>query len=136
MVVPRRRRAAGSSTRTRGDARGELIAFCRRLPHATEDIKWEKNLVFSVGKKMFAVFNATGEDGVSFKAAQATFKALTKISGIAPAPYLARHHWVALEKAATLPRAALKELIRESYELVSAKLPAGVRKRLGLHGER
>ena len=28
---------------------------CLELPHATEDIKWETNLVFSVGEKMFAI---------------------------------------------------------------------------------
>ncbi len=111
---------------------GELIAFCRRLPHATEDIKWEKNLVFSVGEKMFAVFNATGADGVSFKAAPDTFGDLTKVEGIAPAPYLARHHWVALERVKALPMPALKELLHESHGLVGAKLSAGVRRKLGI----
>ena len=31
-----------------------LVAFCRSLPGATEDIKWEHDLIFSVGGKMFA----------------------------------------------------------------------------------
>jgi predicted DNA-binding protein (MmcQ/YjbR family) len=39
-----------------------------QLPGATEDIKWETNLVFSVGEKMFAVSGAEGsERGISFK---------------------------------------------------------------------
>lgn len=38
-----------------------LISFCRNLPKATEDIKWGKDLVFSVGNKMFAVFRSGGQ---------------------------------------------------------------------------
>lgn len=29
--------------------------LCRSLPGATEDLKWESSLVFSVGGKMFAI---------------------------------------------------------------------------------
>lgn len=28
---------------------------CLALPHVTEDVKWETNLVFSVAEKMFAI---------------------------------------------------------------------------------
>ena len=43
--------------------------------------------------------------------------------GIIPAPYSARSHWVALEREDALPRAQIKRLIRQSYDLVIAKLP-------------
>ena len=29
--------------------------LCRALPHVTEDIKWDDDLVFSIGGKMFIV---------------------------------------------------------------------------------
>jgi len=50
-----------------------LIAFCRDLPSATEDIKWGKDLVFSVGEKMFAVFDTEDDTKVCFKATPAMF---------------------------------------------------------------
>src|ERR1700687_4728867 len=30
-------------------------AFCLSLPHVTEDIQWEDNLLFRIAKKMFCV---------------------------------------------------------------------------------
>lgn len=42
--------------------------LCRALPGATEDVKWESNLVFSVAAKMFAVTGVDGDaNGISFK---------------------------------------------------------------------
>ena len=32
-----------------------IRTFCLALPSVTEDVKWEKDLVFSIGAKMFAV---------------------------------------------------------------------------------
>ena len=112
--------------------RHPLVAFCRKLPHATEDIKWEKDLCFSIGGKMFAVFDVDHLDHVGFKTTPATFAMLTKQAGIIPAPYAARFHWVAMRNPKPLPRAALKALIKESYQLVAAKLPRKVRKKLGM----
>lgn len=129
---PARKESSQAGGRRGAGSRDKLIGLCRSLPHATEDIKWEKNLVFSVGDKMFAVFNATGGEGLSFKAAPNTFKALTKWDGITPAPYLARHRWLALERISALPLSWLMELLRQSYEQVAARLPAGTRKKLGL----
>ncbi|MEK7726838.1 MAG: MmcQ/YjbR family DNA-binding protein [candidate division KSB1 bacterium] len=57
--------------------REALIQFCRKLPHATEDVKWGSNHVFSIGGKMFAVFDLNDDVSVSFKAAPATFDLLT-----------------------------------------------------------
>ena len=42
--------------------RSALLAYCRSLPRATEDIKWGNDLIFSVGDKMFAGFSNTGKD--------------------------------------------------------------------------
>jgi hypothetical protein len=43
--------------------------------------------------------------------------------GIIPAPYMARAKWVALETKEALGIEELKQLLRESYDLVFAKLP-------------
>lgn len=94
------------------------------LPHVTEQIQWEDHLLFKVGGKMFAI-TSLGPAGVrlSFKSTPEKFAELTEIPGVIPAPYMARNFWVALERWDALRRAELEELIRESYELVFAKLP-------------
>lgn len=114
--------------------RESLIQFCRQLPHATEDVKWDSNHVFSIGGKMFAVFDLNNGVSVSFKATPATFDLLTTKIGVIPAPYLARANWIAVIKPKALPLAVIKQLLRESYHLVAAKLPMNVKKELRLTG--
>ena len=111
-------------------SRAKLLALCRRLPHATEDVKWKKDLVFSVGDKMFACLNAEEGDGISFKTSPTTFERLTQQPGIIPAPYAARFHWVLVTSAKALPLDMLQELIQESHRLVMEKLPAKTRRKL------
>ena len=110
--------------------RESLIQFCRQLPHVTEDVKWGCDLVFSLGGKMFAVFDLNDAEKVSFKTAPATFALLTSKTGVIPAPYLARANWIAVVNPKALPTAVMKQLLRESYHLVAAKLPAKVKKEL------
>jgi len=112
--------------------RDSLIQFCRKLPHATKDIKWGCDLVFSIGGKMFAVFDLNDTVKVSCKATPATFAMLTTKEDVIPAPYLARANWIAIVKAKALSLAVIKQLLRESYHLVAAKLPAKVKKELRL----
>lgn len=109
-----------------------FATFCRKLPHITEDVKWESNLVFSVGGKMFAVFELPDFSHVSFRTTPWLFSTLISKEGIDPAPYLARYNWVLVTKPRALPPAMLKQLLRESFQLVAAGLPAKKRKELGL----
>ncbi len=69
---------------------------------------------------------------VSFKCTPEEFAELVEREGIVPAPYLARNHWVLLENLDVLPRTELKRLIKDSYDMVAAKLPKKVRVELGL----
>jgi predicted DNA-binding protein (MmcQ/YjbR family) len=97
---------------------------CLSFPHATENVQWVKDLVFKVGGKMFAVASLEpGEHVFSFKCSPEKFAELIETPGIVPAPYLARAHWVAFERGDVLPRAETKVLLRQSYNLVFAKLP-------------
>lgn len=94
------------------------------LPNVTEQIQWEDHLLFKIGGKMFAL-TTLGPEGVrlSVKSTPEKFYELTEIPGVIPAPYMARNHWVALERWDVLRRSEMEELIRESYQLVLAKLP-------------
>ena len=105
---------------------------CLSFPHATEQVQWGNDLVFKIGGKMFAI--ATLEPGdhlFSFKCTPDAYAELTEKPGIVPAPYLARASWVAFQRADALPRAEVKKLLRQSYELVLAGLPKKIQAELG-----
>ena len=100
-------------------------AYCMSFPHATEKVQWGNDLVFKIGGKMFAVtiLDAASKYCVSLKCSEEKFAELIEQKGIDPAPYSARYHWVALQSFDVLSDRELKELLRESYDLVFAKLP-------------
>ncbi len=99
-------------------------AHCLTLPHTTEHVLWGDDLVFKIGGKMYAVaVMVPHKVAMSFKCTPEVFAELVERPGIIPAPYSARSHWVALEREDALPRAETKRRIRESYELVFARLP-------------
>jgi predicted DNA-binding protein (MmcQ/YjbR family) len=108
-----------------------LRDFCLSLPHTTEQIQWEDDLVFKVGGKMFAVTALEpGMHWMSFKCSDEDFAELIERSGIVPAPYLARAHWVAVESESTVPRAELQELLTKAHAIVFAKLPKRMQSQL------
>jgi predicted DNA-binding protein (MmcQ/YjbR family) len=103
-----------------------LRPFCLSLPHATEDVQWEHDLLFRIAGKMFCVANlepAVSRTKIAFKCTPETFAELVEIEGIIPAPYMARNHWVAIQEMNALRRSAIEDLIRHSYQLVRDKLP-------------
>jgi len=107
----------------------QLRKFCLAFPGVTEDIKWGADLCFSVGGKMFTVTSADSRDtGVSVKTTPEKFAELTERPGIIPAHYVARYHWITIEDLKAVTSAELKDLIRESYQMVFDKLPARVKK--------
>jgi predicted DNA-binding protein (MmcQ/YjbR family) len=111
----------------------KIREYCLSLPHATEEVLWQKDLVFKIGGKMFAVIglDAGPASQFSFKCTQEEFAELTELDGIIPAPYAARYHWVAVQKPGALNQAEIKRLIRDSYEMVKAKLPKKTLAQLG-----
>jgi predicted DNA-binding protein (MmcQ/YjbR family) len=103
-----------------------IRSFCLSLPHATEDVQWEHNLLFRIAGKMFCVANlepAVSPTKLSFKCTPEKFAELVEVEGIIPAPYMARNHWVAILELDALRRPELEELVRNSYQLVREKLP-------------
>jgi predicted DNA-binding protein (MmcQ/YjbR family) len=108
---------------------GKLKKHCAALPGATSDIKWGKDLCYSVGGKMFAVMCETGEHAhtLSFKVDDNRFLELTDGDRYQPAPYLARAKWVYVKDARKVPEAELKPLLTRSYEIIRDKLPKSKR---------
>jgi predicted DNA-binding protein (MmcQ/YjbR family) len=123
--------------------------FCLGLPHTTEKVRWEHNLLFCVGDKptrsaqnrrgsgtqgkIFCVANLEPGNGpslVTFKCSPEKFAEMVEIEGIIPAPYMARAHWVSMTDMDCLRRSEIKDHIRESYEMVLAKLPKKTQARI------
>ena len=108
-----------------------LRELCLSFPGATEQIQWGYDLLFKVGGKMFAVTPLEPAPVcLSFKASPENFAELTERPNIIPAPYLARAQWVALQTRDALPSEELSRLLRDSYDMVFAKLPKKTREAL------
>ena len=98
--------------------------LCLSFPQVTEEEVWTDDLTFKVAGKMFAhSVLIPAPVWLSFKASPEGFAELTERPGIIPAPYLARAKWVALEAKDALPPEELAQLLRQSYDMVVAKLP-------------
>jgi predicted DNA-binding protein (MmcQ/YjbR family) len=110
----------------------QLREYCLSLPAVTEDVKWEHDLVFSVGGKMFCVASLEPPLSYSFKVRDEEFEELSKQPGLIPAPYMARAKWVCVTDPRKLTQSKAKEYIQQSHELVKMKLTKKQRTELGI----
>ena len=98
--------------------------ICKSLPSVTEDIKWEHDLCFCIGGKMFMVVGLDESPvTASFKVKDDEFEDLCAREGFMPAPYLARHKWVCVDDINKMSKKEWQHYIHQSYELIKAKLP-------------
>jgi len=102
----------------------QLDALCAALPGATRSIKWEVDLVWSVGGKMFVVYCTLGNERgrVSFKVDTERFLELSDQPGMMPAPYMARAFWISVAEPERFSSRTLEAHVRRSYDLVRAGL--------------
>lgn len=102
-----------------------LQKFCRSLPHVTEDVKWGNDLCFLIAEKMFCMCSLDPKEGgrAAFKCSPEDFAEYIERDGIIPAPYMARNHWVSLQRWDAMRPNELKAAVRASYDLMVAKLP-------------
>jgi predicted DNA-binding protein (MmcQ/YjbR family) len=111
--------------------------YCLSLPHTTEKVQWQDDLVFKVGGKMYAVAALEpGDHWLAFKCSPEEFASLVERPGIIPAPYLARAQWVALESESALGRAELQAYLCQAHDLIFAKLPKKTQAALVQRGPR
>jgi len=125
-----------------------IRAYLLTLPHAVETMQWGATLVFwtcdkSIGGKMFAILNfneptaaqaAAGKPHriLSYAAGPERFPELIEIEGLAPAPYLARAHWIAADRWDAFTPAEWRSELAAAHGLITAKLPPRTRKALAL----
>ena len=109
----------------------ELGKICLSLPAATVVVQWGDNRVYKVGGKMFAVSGPDAASLYSFKVDEHRFLELTDLPGVRPAPYLARAKWVQIDPPeCVLDDGEIEDLLRDSYELVFAKLTKKLQREL------
>ena len=107
--------------------------ICTSLPAVTEDIKWEHDLVFSIGNKMFLVLGINELPvSAAFKVSEEEFEELLERDGFTPAPYVAKYKWVKIDDLKRLSKEEWNFFIRQSYNLVKNKLTSKVQKQLGI----
>jgi predicted DNA-binding protein (MmcQ/YjbR family) len=95
-------------------------AFCLAMPHATENVQWGCDLCLKIaGQRMFCVMSLEPAPVVcSFKCTPERFVELQEIEGIIPAPYMARAHWVSLQRFDVLRDAEIQGTARhQAYQL-------------------
>ena len=109
-----------------------LRSICLSFPAVTEEVKWGNDLCFCIGEKMFCVTSLEPPHTFSFKVTDADFEELSGSEGFKPAPYLARSKWVFVTDSSKLSRKNLKNYLRQSYDLIKAKIPKKQRKDLGI----
>jgi predicted DNA-binding protein (MmcQ/YjbR family) len=108
----------------------EIRELCLGFTMVTEDIKWGDNLVFSVAGKMFCLADLKAPLQVSFKVPTEEFFHLTATAGIIQAPYFARMQWVLVQDESRFTTDEWAHYLKQSYELVIAKLPKKTRESL------
>ena len=96
--------------------------FCLAFPHATENLQWGDDLCFKIKGKIFVIVGLDNPR-LCLKCTPETFAELIEREDIRPAPYVGRYKWVMLGRLDAVRWDELRELIRESYEMVAAKAP-------------
>ena len=104
--------------------------LCMALPHVAETLNWGHHLVYwvgdrDIGGKMFAMtdLDGTGMGVLTFHCGEERFHDLLEIEGISPSPYLAKAHWVTVERWDALKARQYEEELARAHALIFAKLP-------------
>jgi predicted DNA-binding protein (MmcQ/YjbR family) len=100
----------------------EIRQFCLAFPQATEKLQWGDDLCFKIRGKIFAIVSLDHRK-LCFKCTPDKFAELVERENIRPAPYVGRYKWVMFDRLDALRNDALKDLIRQSYEMAEAKAP-------------
>ena len=79
---------------------------------------------------MYCVTGIDGPFSVSFKVPDEEFDELSSREGFMPAPYMARNKWVNVNAHSRLKKKEWEHLVKQSYELVKARLTAKARREL------
>ncbi|HEX8814206.1 MAG TPA: MmcQ/YjbR family DNA-binding protein [Terriglobales bacterium] len=106
--------------------------YCLSFPQAKENLQWGDDLCFKVNKKIFATLSLDSvPQRMCFKCTPENFAELCERDDIHPAPYVGRYKWVMMDRLDAVTYAELRDLIRQSYEMVAAKTKSPGKRGLG-----
>jgi predicted DNA-binding protein (MmcQ/YjbR family) len=108
----------------------ELRKFCLSFPHATENLQWGDDLCFKIGGKIFFMLGLDNPR-MCFKCTPEAFAELIEREDLHPAPYVGRYKWVMADRLDAIDGGELRDLIRQSYEMVAANVPKAKREKSG-----
>jgi predicted DNA-binding protein (MmcQ/YjbR family) len=107
-----------------------IRAICMALPNVTETVNWGHHLVYwvgdrDIGGKMFAMtdLDGTGTGVLWFHCGAERFHELIENEGIFGSPYLAKVHWVTMDRWDSLRPRDVEEELRKAHALIYEKLP-------------
>jgi predicted DNA-binding protein (MmcQ/YjbR family) len=104
----------------------QLKEFCNSLSGADETLYGEPSniLVYSVCGRTFAYFKTSQPERWRFstRVTPDRFLELTDFSGVKPARYRGRYHWVTIVEVPRFPASYLTELVEWSYEKALSSL--------------
>ncbi|GAA4453855.1 MmcQ/YjbR family DNA-binding protein [Rurimicrobium arvi] len=110
-----------------------LREYALRCKAATEDIKWEDHLCFSVGAKMFLLTSPAAVPVTAcFKVSEEDFDLLCERPEFRQAPHFAKRKWIYVDDINALSSKEWKLYLQRSYESVVAKLTKKLRAELGI----
>ena len=113
--------------------------ICLALPDVTETVNWGHHLVYwvgdrEIGGKMFAMtdLDGTGTGVLWFHCGAERFHELVENEGIRGSPYLAKAHWVTVERWDVLRPREIEDELRRARDLIYEKLPKRTKTLLAL----
>jgi predicted DNA-binding protein (MmcQ/YjbR family) len=108
--------------------------LCMAMPHVAETVNWGHHLVYwvgdrDIGGKMFAMtdLDGTGFGVLWFHCGAARFHELQEKEGISASPYLAKAHWVTVERWDALRPREIEDELRRAHALIWERLPKRTR---------
>ena len=111
----------------------ELKILAESYHGVTTDVKWQDNLCFNIGGKIFLIASLSNvPTTASIKVSDDDFNELIERPGIIPAPYLARYKWIHIEDISFLSAEQWQAYSEKAYDLISSKLPRKTKLELGI----
>lgn len=110
----------------------ELREYCLSLKGAAEDFPFdETTLVFKVGGKMFCLTDLEGNLAISVKNnPEKNIELREEYPAVKPGYHMNKKYWNTIDLNGTIPDDMIKNLIDESYDLVTMSLPRKIQQEI------
>jgi len=113
----------------------EIRDYCISKPGSSEGFPFDEvTLVFKVAGKMFALINLDGNPSINLKCdPEKVLELREEFESVKPGYHMNKKHWNTIMLDGRIPDDRLRAWIKDSYNLVVAKLPKVVREELGFN---